>query len=88
MTHLATMLFNDMPGGIGLWMFLSIGAVSLFVVFIPAVVYMGNRLQEREAYYKAETMRRITESSSEGAKAAVEMMREEARRERSRRARA
>src|SRR5579863_927657 len=81
MTHLATMMFNDMPGGIGLWMFLSIGAVALFVVFIPAVVYIGNRRQEREAYYKAETLRRITESSGEGAKAALETMREEARRE-------
>ena len=35
MTSLATMAFNDMPGGFGLWMFLSIGAVALFVVFIP-----------------------------------------------------
>lgn len=82
MTNLATMMFNDMPGGIGLWLFLSIGAISLFVVFIPTVVYLGNRRQEREAYYKAETMRRITEASGEGAKAVLETMREEARRER------
>jgi hypothetical protein len=82
MTHLAFVLFNDFPPGPGLWLFLSIGAVSLFVVFIPTVHYLDTRRREREAFYKAETLRRITESSSEGAKAAMEMMREEARSER------
>lgn len=84
MTNLAFMLFNgilDMPGGIGLWMFLSIGAVSLFVVFIPTLHWIDSRRKEREAFYKAETLRRITESSADGAKAAAEMLREEARRE-------
>jgi uncharacterized membrane protein len=85
MTNPAFMLFNgipDMPGGFGLWMFLSIGAVALFVVFIPTVHYLDTRRKEREAFYKAETLRRITESSGEGAKAAIELMREEARRDR------
>jgi hypothetical protein len=82
MANLAFILFNDFPPGPGLWLFLSIGAVSLFVVFIPTVHYLDTRRKEREAFYKAETMRRITESSSEGAKAAMEMLREEARRER------
>jgi len=82
MTHLALMLFHDMPGGPGLWLFLSIGAVSLFVVFIPTVHYLDTRRKEREAFYKAETLRRVTESSGEGAKAALEMMRDEARRDR------
>lgn len=76
MTNLA-MMFNPAEG-IGMWMFLSIGAVALFVVFIPAVTWMENRRKEHEAFYKAETMRRITESSSEGAKSAVELMREQA----------
>jgi len=82
MTHLALMVFHDFPPGPGLWLFLSIGAVSLFVVFIPTVHYLDTRRKEREAFYKAETLRRITESSGEGAKAALEMLREEARRER------
>lgn len=83
MTYLAMMLMdNDFPPGIGLWIFLSVGAVALFVVFIPTVIYLENRRKEREAYYKAETMRRITEASGEGAKAVLETMREEARRER------
>ena len=40
-----------------------------------------SRRKEREAFYKAETLRRITESSSDGAKAAAELLRDEARRE-------
>jgi len=82
MTHLALMLFNDFPPGPGLWLFLSIGAVSLFAVFIPTVHYLDTRRKEREAFYKAETLRRVTESSGEGAKVALEMMREEAHRDR------
>jgi hypothetical protein len=82
MANLALVLFNDLPPGPGLWLFLSIGAVSLFVVFIPTVHYLDTRRKEREAFYKAETLRRITESSGEGAKAALEMIREEAHRDR------
>jgi len=66
-------------GNLGLWMFLSIGAVALFVVFIPTVTWLDSRRKEREAFYKAETLRRITEASGEGAKAAVELIREEGR---------
>jgi hypothetical protein len=82
MANLALVLFNDLTHGPGLWLFLSIGAVSLFVVFIPTVHYLDTRRKEREAFYKAETLRRITESSGEGAKAALEMIREEAHRDR------
>lgn len=83
MTQLALTFFQEPPlRNIGMWMFLSIGAVALFVVFIPLVTFMENRRKEREAFYKAETMRRLTESSSEGAKTALEMMREQSRGER------
>jgi len=81
MTHLAMMLLKDFPASAGLWMFLSIGAIALFVVFIPTVHYLDTRRKEREAFYKAETLRRITESSSEGAKTAVDLLREEERRD-------
>jgi len=67
--------------GSGMWIFLSVGAVALFVVFIPTVTWIDSRRKEREAYYKAETVRRITESSPDGANAALEMMREEGRQE-------
>ena len=82
MTNLAFHLFGapDM-NGFGLWMFLSIGAVSLFVVFIPLTSWIESQRKEREAFYKAETMRRLTESSGEGAKAAIELLREQTRME-------
>lgn len=79
MTNLAMAVFSDMPGGFGLWMFLSIGAVALFVVFIPLTTWIESQRKEREAFYKSETMRRLAESSGEGAKTAVEMLREQAR---------
>ena len=79
MTNLAMMMADEMPGGFGLWMFLSIGAVALFVVFIPVTTWIDSQRKEREAFYKAETVRRLTESSGEGAKAAIELMREQDR---------
>jgi hypothetical protein len=81
MNHLILQLmsgFGDSEG-MGLWLFLSVGAVSLFVVFIPLVTWIDNRRKEREAFYKADTMRRLSESSGEGAKAAIQLMREEER---------
>jgi hypothetical protein len=80
MTNLALQLINggDFPG-MGLWLFLSVGAVSLFVVFIPLVSWIDSRRKEREAFYKADTMRRVAESSGEGAKAAIQLMREQDR---------
>ncbi len=81
MTYLLMNLagFDRIPEGMGLWMFLSVGAVSLFVVFIPLVSWIDSRTKEREAFYKADTMRRLAEGSGEGAKAALELMREEQR---------
>ncbi len=81
MNHLILQLmsgFGD-PQGMGVWLFLSVGAVSLFVVFIPLVTWIDNRRKEREAFYKADTMRRLAESSGEGAQAAIQLMREEER---------
>jgi hypothetical protein len=84
MTSLALLLLNDLEvlRDSGMWIFLSVGAVALFVVFIPTVSWIDGRRKEREAFYKAETFRRLTESSAEGAKAAIELMREESRMER------
>ena len=80
MMHLATYFMDDGDlHNFGMWLFLSIGAVSLFAVFIPLVSWIEGRRKEREAFYKAETMRRLSESSGEGARAAVELMREEHR---------
>jgi Flp pilus assembly protein TadB len=85
MTYLALLDFGGdifANPAMGLWMFLSIGAVALFVVFIPTVTYLENRRKEREAFYKADTIRRLAESSGEGAKAAVDLLREQDRQQR------
>lgn len=81
MTHLVTYLlnWNGIPDNAGLWMFLSVGAVSLFVIFIPLITWIDSRRREREAFYKADTMRRLAESTGEGANAAIQLMREEER---------
>ncbi len=81
MTRLALLLLtsNEVFAAWGLWAFLAIGAVSLFGIFLPAMSWIEARRKEREAYYRSETIRRIAESSGEGAKAAMDMLREDAR---------
>jgi len=81
MAQLVLLFFGseDVFGSNGLWAFLSVGAVALFAVFIPLVTYIDSRRKEREAFYKSEMMRRIAESSSDSAKAAMELLREEGR---------
>jgi hypothetical protein len=81
MIHLASFIFggDELPANFGLWVFLSVGAVAMFAVFIPLVTFIESRRKEREAFYRAETFRRIAEASSEGSKAAMELMREEGR---------
>lgn len=80
MTEMLSALSSvDFNGQFGLWMFLSIGAVALFAVFIPLVVFFESRRKEREAFYKTETLRRVTEASGDGARTALELLREEER---------
>jgi hypothetical protein len=79
MTSLALSVFDNPAAG--LWIFLSIGAVSLFVVFIPLTSWIDSQRKEREAFYKAETFRRLAESSGDSAKAAIELLREQTRQE-------
>lgn len=80
MTHLAMFLFGapDMSGK-GIWLFLSVASVAMFAVFIPLITWIGSRQKEREAFYKAETIRRVAEASSDGAKATIDLLREENR---------
>jgi hypothetical protein len=83
MLHLAqlAMFMDGDLKDVGLWVFLSIGAVSLFVIFIPVVTWIESRRKEREAFYKAETVRRLAESQGQGAEAALDLLREEGRQE-------
>ncbi|MGA2349526.1 MAG: DUF6249 domain-containing protein [Terracidiphilus sp.] len=87
MASLALMLFTE-PEALeaqALFAFLTISAVALFAIFLPLVTWIDKRHKERVAFYKAETLRRITEASSEGAKAAIDLLREESRLERQKR---
>jgi hypothetical protein len=83
MTHLILSLIDadadKIFSNFGLWAFLSVGAVALFAVFIPLVTFIDSRRKEREAYYKAETIRRVAEASGDSARAAVELLREQSR---------
>jgi hypothetical protein len=82
MAHLAALILDETQiSNLGLWFFLSVGAISLFGIFIPLVTWIDRRAKEREAFYKAEMMRRVTESSSEGAKAAIDLLHADARNE-------
>ena len=68
---------QGMPNG-ALFMFLSVTIVAVFS-FISIAVWTEARRKEREAYYKADSLRRIAEMPSEGAMQVIEMLKEEER---------
>jgi hypothetical protein len=53
-----------------------VGSIALFS-FLAVASWSDARRREREAYYKSETMKKIAESSGEGAKGALELIREQ-----------
>ena len=53
-----------------------IGSIALFS-FLSVAAWSDARRREREEYYRSETLKKIAESSGEGAKAAIELMREQ-----------
>jgi len=53
-----------------------VGSIALFS-FLSVAAWSGARRQERETYYKAEALKKIAESSGEGAKGALELIREQ-----------
>jgi hypothetical protein len=81
MTHLALLLSgpDEVFGNFGMWAFLSCGAVALFGIFLPITTWLESRRKEREAFYKAETLRRVSEGSGDAAKASIEFLREQSR---------
>jgi hypothetical protein len=70
---------DDVFGSFGLWAFLSVGAVALFAVFLPFTTYLESRRKEREAFYKADTLRRVSEASGDAGKMSIEFLREQNR---------
>jgi hypothetical protein len=59
-----------------LFLFLSVAAVALFSS-IAVAVWSTERRREREAYYRSETLRKITETQNAGGSSAIEFLREE-----------
>lgn len=57
-----------------------VGSIALFS-FLGVAAWSDARRKEREAYYQGETLKKIAESSGEGAKAAMEMLHERERNE-------
>lgn len=56
------------------FLFLSVGALALFS-FIAVASWSDARRKEREAYYKSETLKKISES--QGSAAVLDLLREE-----------
>jgi hypothetical protein len=53
-----------------------IGSIALFS-FLSVASWSDARRKEREEYYRNETLKKIAESSGEGARAAIELLREQ-----------
>jgi hypothetical protein len=53
-----------------------VGSIAVFS-FLTATIWVEARRKEREAYYKSETLKKIAESSGEGARGAIELIREQ-----------
>lgn len=60
------------------FIFLAVGAIALYS-YLSIHSFVNGRRKEREAYYKNETVRRLTENQGAGADAAIALMREEDR---------
>jgi hypothetical protein len=60
------------------FVFLAVAAIALYS-YLSINAYVNGRRKEREAYYKNETVRRLTESAGAGADAAIALLREEDR---------
>ena len=62
---------------VAVFLFLAIGAIALFT-FLSVATYTGTRQAEREAYYKAEMMKKIAETAGQQ-NPALEYLREQER---------
>ena len=62
--------------GVSVFLVPIVGSIALFS-FLGVASWSEARRKEREAYYKSETLKKIAESSGEGAKSALELLREQ-----------
>lgn len=68
----------DAEAGMGLFLFLAVGAVALFSM-IAVATWSENRRKEREAYYKNDMLKKLADTPGPGATTALELLREEDR---------
>lgn len=61
---------------LGVFLVPIIGSIALFS-FLAVASWSDARRKEREAYYTADALKKIADSSAEGAKSAVEYLREQ-----------
>jgi hypothetical protein len=62
--------------GISVFLVPIVGSIALFS-FLAVASWSEARRKEREAYYRSETLKKIAENSGEGAKSALELIREQ-----------
>lgn len=63
---------------VAVFIYLSVGALALFG-FLSVAAWSGARSSERVSYYKNDMLKKLAESSGDGAKQAVEYLQEERR---------
>lgn len=63
---------------VAIFYFLAVGALSLFG-FLAVASWAGARASERIAYYKNDMIKKLADSSGEGARQAIEYLHEEKR---------
>ena len=71
----------DFAGGesiasLGVFLIPIVGSIALFS-FLAVTTWSDARRKEREAYYTPDALKKISESSAEGAKSAVEYLKEQ-----------
>jgi len=62
--------------GVAVFLVPIVGSITLFS-FLGVAAWSEARRKEREAYYTSETLKKIAESSGEGARSALELLREQ-----------
>jgi hypothetical protein len=56
-----------------------VAIILIVFAFVSVLHWIDSQRKERDAFYKAETVRRVTEASGEGAQAALELMKADER---------
>jgi hypothetical protein len=60
-------------------MLFPVAIIVVVFAFVIVIHWVDSQRKERDAFYKADTLRRVSEASGEGAKAALELMQEDER---------